>query len=79
MWLANFDCTSGRIAVFKHEKVAEKRLWTTRKGFFSVCSPEIECRSHCLFCSVVEVVTERRTDLRLGLDGSDKMAVLDNQ
>lgn len=51
------------IAVLKHEEITEEGLWTLEISTFSEGRPEVQGAANCLLCSVVEIVTERGTDL----------------
>ena len=65
--------------VLKHEKIAQERLWTIEICLLSEGCPEVERATHGFFSSVVEIVAERRTDLRLGLYGCNQYSPLNNE
>ena len=65
-------------AIFKYEHVSKPRTGGRAKGPFSIRGPKIGCVAQRFFGSVVEVIPERRPDLRLELDNGQQRTVGDN-
>jgi len=67
--------TVGGFTIFQHEEVSQKRLRAVEMGTFSEGGPKVKGTAHRFRCPVVEIVAERRSDLRLGFNGRNQRLV----
>ena len=67
------------LAVLQHEEVTKKRLRTFKICSLSECSPEIKGASNGLLCPVVEIISKRGSNLRLGFKGANQRSVSNNE
>ena len=48
---------------FEHKEITKKRLRAIKICSLAKSRPEVKCTTHCLFGSVVEIITKRRSYL----------------
>ena len=79
VWFSHPEGALRRFAVLKHEEIPQEGLVALIESALSESCPKIKCTSHCFLGSVVEVVSERRANLRFRFKRDDEKVIFDNK